>query len=268
MAWIKGQTDWASRVRAMPYQFDPHLRVPGLKVEVASLRTEIAALFQRRPPVYWRSQPPGAVYGLSLTFNPQAPPQEWGWGSFGHPRYQAFNSFDYFKAPERDSATAPRGDYLDSLSFRNFLPEIKDLPALNALLNSFLLPVVRCTVRVVDGMKVWPSREDGGGMHKDDSPYEVLRLNLCITGSEDFGLQYAEHDPMILSSGEHQVVNTDTDHRVWIRQRSPLQRLHLVIGLVPWLDYDAEADIWAPNKHFGRTHPYDLVRQGLILKSP
>lgn len=267
MAWVKRNTGWDEAVERVGQQFAPNLRIEGLHIDAPAILREIADLFHQRPPIYWQSQPPGAVYGLSLTCNPDTPASDWHAGSFGHPRYQQYSSFDYFKAPEADSASAPRDDYLDSLGFRSLLPEIRGLPALRGLLESFRMPVVRCTVRVIDGNKAWPSRDDGGGMHRDDPPFEVMRVNVCITGSDDFGLQYSGQPPLVLSPGDHLVVNTDVDHRAWVRQRSNIQRVHLVIGLLPWLNYDQTADAWEVNEHFGKTHPYDLVRRNLVLRT-
>ena len=266
MEWIKSQTDLESQATSNPKPFDPLLTVPNLRFDPAQMHDEIQALFRVHPPVAWRSQPPGAVHGLSLSYDPQAPEQEWHLGSFGHSRYQQHAALDYFKAPERDRLNATRGDYLDSLGFRKLLPAIEKLPALSTLLKSFNMPVVRCTVRVIDGTKAWPSLDDEGGMHQDDPPWEVLRVNLCITGSDDFGFQYAGHSPLIMRPGDNLIVNADHDHRVWVRQRSATQRMHLIVGLVPWIDYDDQADAWTLNTHAGHTHPYDLVRQGYLLR--
>jgi len=268
MEWIKSQTDWEQHVNALGQQFDPLLTVQGLRFDAELLHREMQDLFRLCPPIHWRSQPPGALYGLSLSYDPQALQHEWPFGSFGHSRYQQHTAADYFKVPEKERRHAPRGDYLDSLGFRKTLTEVEKLPALKALLDSFRMPVVRCTVRVLDGTQVWPTGNDSGGLHRDDSPFEVMRLNLCITSSPDFGLQYAGHAPISLRPGEHCVVNTDVDHRVWVGQRSDVQRMHLVIGLVPWLTYDPQNDAWTPNAHFGNTHPYDLVRQGQIMRTP
>jgi hypothetical protein len=259
MAWIKRHTPWQS----LPRQFDPTLQIPGFSIDHAAIAAEIGALAQSVPFHHWRSQAPGALYGMSLSFDPDAPAQEWHCGSFGHPRYHTLPPTEYFTAPERERHTAPRGDYLDSLGFRKRLPEIDRLPALSAIFNRFRMPVVRATLRILDGRKVQPTCNDHGGMHQDDPPEEVLRINICITGSPDFGLQYRGHPPLPAAPGDHRVINSDADHRVWVARQTPLQRIHLVLGLVPWLDYDPRTDTWTPNRHLGKTHPFDLIRAGL-----
>lgn len=265
MAWIKSQTDWDQYTSKIAPRFEPRLNIPDLHIDHCSLYDELQTLLQIYPQTQWRSQLTGALSGLSLSYNPQAPREEWHCGSFGHPRYRQYKHADYFKAPEQDRVNAVYGDYLDSLSFRCLLPEIKALPQLRDLLNSFRMPVVRCTVRCIDGTQAWPSLPDGAGMHQDGPPWEVLRVNICITGSEDFGLQYVGHAPIVMQPGSNLIVNTDYDHRVWVKQRNMVQRLHLIIGLVPWLDYDAQADTWTINENFG-IHPYDLVHHGSLLK--
>lgn len=267
MAWIKREIGWDDAVERIGRQLDLGLRIEGLKVDAPAILQEIDALFRQRPPIYWRSQPPGIMYGLSLSCNPDHPVSDWHAGSFGHPRFLRYSGFDYYKAPEKESASAPRDDYLDSLGFRRLLPEIQGLPVLMGLLESFRMPVVRCTVRVIDGSKAWPSGDDEGGMHCDDSPFEVMRVNVCITGSDDFGLQYSGHPPIVMMPGEHLIVNSDADHRAWVRQRSTVQRVHLVIGLLPWLNYDRTSDAWEVNEYFGKVHPYELVRRNLVLRT-
>ena len=267
MAWIKQQTRWQEHTQALPKQFDPDLTVPHLHFDAQALHQELRTLMARYGPVCWRSQAPGALWGLSLSYNPQAPVDEWHRGSFGHPRYRSLAASAYFTAPEQERDTAPRGDYLDSLGFRRLLPEIDHLPALRELFARFAMPVVRCSVRVIDGERVWPTVDSTGGMHCDDSPFEVLRLNLCITGSADLGLQYAGCAPMVLPAGAHRVINTDVPHRVWAAKRSPGLRMHLVVGLTPWLNHDPACDVWSLNAHFATTHPYDLVRRHGVWRS-
>lgn len=264
MEWIKCEIGWKTPAQ----QFEPKLTIPGLVFDAAVIEEELLLLTQKIPCVPWRSQEPGALYGLSLSYNPQASEHEWHCGSFGHPRYRRFSPQAYFTVPEFDREHARRGDYLDSLGFRCLLPQLAQLPHLSNLLHSFRMPVVRCTLRIIDGQRVCASQDDEGGMHRDDPPFEMLRVNLCITSSENFGLQYIDQAPIILQPGAHSVINSDTSHRVWIKKRSDFRRMHLIVGLVPWLNYDVELDAWSPNAHFGNTHPYDLVRQGQIMRTP
>lgn len=245
---------------AIPFQSDSRLSVAGLQVHPLSLLEEIKHL----PKIKWRSQPTGNVYGCSLTYNPNHPREQWIAGSFGHPRYQQFSAFDYFAKPEKDLPTCERDDYLDGLGFTELLPELRACPILTDLLSSFQHPVVRATLRIIDGSEAWPVIDNDGGMHKDEDPSKLLRLNICLSTNEHFGLQYRGENPIKMTPGQNLVVNTDRDHRAWVGARSPIQRTHIILCLTPWLKREDER--WVPNQYFGKIHPYDMVRQNLILR--
>lgn len=256
LAEVEAKYGWP----VLPAQRDSTLSVAGLYVPCGAILGELHHL----PLTTWRSQPAGAVYGCSLTYNPAHPREQWASGSFGHPRYQRFSAVDYFSKPEEDLATCDRDDYLDGLGFTELLPELDNCPALTALLRSFQHPVVRATLRIVDGTKAHPAIDEEGGMHKDEDPTKLLRLNICLSTNEHFGLQYRGEDPLRMCAGQNLVVNTDRDHRSWVGARSPLQRAHIILCLATWLRRGG--DRWVPNEHFGVTHPYDLVRSNRILK--
>jgi len=258
--WIKSSTDWQPAER----RFEPELRVPGLSFDSALVMRDIDLLLAQVEPIHWRSQPPGALTGLSLSYDPDAPPQSWPVGSFGHPRYCKYAAKDYYQVPAREFEFGRRGDYLDSLGFRRLLAQVDALPALSALFANFKMPVVRSTLRIIDGGAVYPSALYTGGYHIDVPPSDGLRINLCVAGSADFGLQY-EHDSSVVLTGPGSgaIVNTDFMHRPWFRRTTSLRRVHLILELTPWLDYNASADTWTPNEHCGKTHPYDMIKNGM-----
>ncbi len=261
MSWIKACSGWSDSAADCET-----LSVPGLTFDVGAVAQELEQLFNRVNPVYWKSQPPGALWGLSLTCNPDAPRTEWHHGSFGSERYRHLTPEDYFEAPSRDLDSAVMGDYLDSLSFRRRLPELQGLTHLNRLLDGFQFPVVRSTVRVIDGTAVQTTQPGSGGMHLDFPTSEFLRINICITGNQSFGLEYDNGLIIYDCPGNNVVVNTDRHHRAWIGRRSNTQRAHLVIDIAPWLNYDAEHDAWELNQYFNKVHPFDMVRQGLVYR--
>lgn len=103
------------------------------------------------------------------------------------------------------------------------------------------------------------------GFHQDDSPFEVLRINLCVTNDGSFGFQYSGQDVWYPQPGDNYVVNSDVDHRVVVARTSNFQRTHVILGVAPWVDYDATKDSWRPNQWFGIKHPYDMAKEGLLF---
>jgi hypothetical protein len=263
---IKKQTDWPGAISAVGgHRFEPHLSVPSLKVDAGSIHKEINQLYKEVVAVSWQSQESLNIYGLSLTYNPQHQPIDWKSKSFGNSRYRKFSSYEYYKAVNADTANQIKDDYLDGLGFRKILPQVKAYKNLYSLLSNFKFPIVRCTSRTINGALCYPTQAGDGGLHTDDSPFEILRVNVSITNNGDFGLQYGCAEPIFTKPGDNLVVNTDVRHRAYIRQHNDFLRTNLVIGITPWLDYDQEKDSWSLNKYFGKVHPYDIVKQGLLI---
>ena len=246
-------------------RYEAGMKVPGLSFDHENVAREMGAFFARYGISPWRSLQSGQsnLMGASLYYNPDAPEDEWICGSFGHPRYQEFG--DYYKAVSQDDANLVKGDYLDSYSFRRRHFGIQAVcPELNALLDRFKTPIVRATARLVH-LPGWAGTSMGG-FHFDESPDCIMRVNLAVVNNGDFGLQYQHNgDIEMPRSGDHSVVCADHAHRVYVPHPTIHSRLHLVIGVVPWYDYDPVADAWKPNQYHGQIHPFDMVKEGLIF---
>jgi hypothetical protein len=67
-----------------------------------------------------------------------------------------------------------------------------------------------------------------------------------------------------LAPGKAYTFDTHRPHRVFPRERSDIDRVHLVLGFAPWFRYDRGADAWEPNEFYGRVHPFDIVRSGAL----
>lgn len=264
MDFLKRQLPWDKAVADVGSRFEP-VSVPGLQFDPVILDYEIRSLYKEVGSVMWRSKPNGSAYGLSLSYNPEHPQEEWKQGNFGHYRYSTMPAFDYYKAVEADVANRVRGDYLDSYGFRYILPQAQRLPHLMSILSKFQVPLIRCSIRTVNGYLCIPNINGLSGYHQDDSPFEVLRINLCVTNDGSFGLQYAGQDVMYPQPGDNCIVNSDVDHRVVVSRSVNFQRTHVILGVAPWFDYDAINDSWHPNKWFGVKHPYDMAKEGLLF---
>lgn len=263
---IKLLCDWEGAVSNCPSQFDPTLKVPDLDFDLSLAKDETYRLYRELGAVTWASQPKFNVYGLSLTYNPDHDESIWKSASFGHDRYKKYSSYDYYSAVNNDTENRVKGDYLDSLGFRKWHPEIYTSPGLRGLFEKIAHPIVRVTARTQNGTICAATRyaAEDGGMHVDDSPFEVLRINVSLSNNEMFGLEYEGHEPIIWEPGGNFIVNTDVRHRAYIKESSEFLRTNLIIGVCPWLSYDTETDSWSVNEYFGKIHPYDMVREGLL----
>lgn len=262
---IKKTSSWDEAVASVGgQQFQPNLYV-DLNVDHKSLLEEIHELYREEGAISWASQKSLILYGLALNYNPYHDKQEWKSGLFGNSRYTKYKTYDYYKAVDADTVNRVKDDYLDSLGFRKLLPSISSKHNLSNLFRKFKMPIVRSSVRTINGSLCYPSIPGDGGMHTDDSPFEVLRINICLSTNGDFGMQYQNQEPFFWKQGQSLIVNTDIPHRAYVKQTNAFLRTNLVIGVTPWLDYDDATDTWSLNKYFGKVHPYDIVKQGLLI---
>lgn len=232
----------------------------------AQVLNDIYDVYTELGAVNWQSRDSCSLYGLSLTCNKKDNPDNWKKCSFGHKRYQQLGNFDYYQAIEDDKDNRVKGDYLDSLSFRSPLDSVLRRQHLLDCLSQFSVPIHRVTSRTINGNMVYKTMPGLGGMHRDENQFESLRINICISNNGYFGLQYLGMNPNFPSEGDINFVNTDVMHRAYIANRCDFQRTHLIINLSPWLDFDEVNDCWSPNRFFGKVHPIEMVKQGLIFK--
>lgn len=266
--YVKENSDWNSAVSSFDnikfeskeLMLDPVKNHKDILSDCIDLMNEVS-------PIRWQSRMVYPVYGLSLTYNPDTSEEFWKSLAFGNVRYRHMSHEDYYNGPTKDRPSAEKNDYLDSYGMRKVLPQVMSKPTLSSFLNSFSLPIIKSTLRVIDGNETTITTDQDGGMHTDDSVFECLRLNICLSNDGSFGIQYEGEDPYVPSPGDGYAVDTDRRHRVVSLKRSRLHRAHLVLGFAPWLDYNSEDDSWSFNEYYGKVHPLDMVKQRLIFKT-
>jgi len=257
----KQNLDWGGATeRLNPARFDPNLTIPNL--DTRGLSEAVTALTESQPCIPWQSARNSSLYGMGLTYDPSSGKPYLD--CFGDPYYLRYSTDEYFDAVEADDKQRVRGGYLDCLRYDTLTPAVYANPRLRQLFESFRLPVVRSSLRIIDGNAVSPSAPSGG-YHCDESPFDCLRLNICVDTNDSFGLQYEGRPPMFLSAGDHRIVMTHKRHRAFVVRQSDFQRIHIVISVVPWLK-KTQSGNWVPNEYFGEIHPFDMVKEGLLLK--
>lgn len=211
------------------------------------------------------------TYGsLSLTCNPDVA---------GDPHNATLGSAhlrngQYFYGSDETRAQMPKlkGDYYDSYGFRRLTPAASH-GALADLLRGFTLPVIRSRLSVIPGDNP-AALSDGYGWHRDESIFHNLRINIPVWTAPEYLLEIetilSRPEPGSATSQRHHLRHgfawswdTNRPHRVFASALNSQSRCHLVVGLAPWFDYDADNDAWSPNQWFGRMHPHDLIAEGL-----
>jgi len=177
----------------------------------------------------------------------------------------------YYNSVERHRTL--KNTYFDSYGFRVRTPAAR-LGALGTFLDQCGLTLIRSRLSVLIGER-GITADFMDGWHRDEPVFENLRLNIPLTSDPAYRLQIehakdtpqADSDTMtehFLAPGHAYTFNTNIPHRVYVKEPSNTPRIHLVLGFAPWFDHDAQRDSWQANRHFGTTHPFDLLRGGML----
>lgn len=193
--------------------------------------------------------------GFSITCNPNLGPNPFA--TMGDTRLMAQNGFNAIK-----------NSYHDTYRFSALHPIAGD--CYETLLRCFSCQLTRSRVGYI-----YPKDDSiyRYNLHRDEFPYQNLRVNiplqtspeymLEITGSDEYGntLELERH----LEVGKMYVWNTRLPHRVYAKSKpsSNLPRIHMVLGFMPWFNVNGE--VATPNQFFG-VQPFDLLKRGGLFK--
>jgi hypothetical protein len=200
--------------------------------------------------------------GFSLTYNPANGDD--AYQTWGDPRLTQ----NFSRAEGTGNIDTLKNSYHDTYRFSVIHPAVAKHYA--PLLDRLNCQLTRSRVAYIDPVD---DTIYNYNYHRDEFPFQNLRVNiplqtspeyvLEITGSDEFGnaLELEKH----LEVGKFYVWNTRIPHRVYAKgpPQSLLPRIHIVLGVMPWINVDGDA--FTKNQFFG-THPFDLLRKGLLFK--
>ncbi len=165
-----------------------------------------------------------------------------------------------------------RDTYYDTYQFRVLPLLVREHFA--PLLSRLSMPLLRSRVayRYAYGCDETSFRTN----HVDEFPYQLLRINIpllttpeqaiLIEGQDEYGNELnvpATH----LEVGKAYIWNTRVPHRNLLTGlcTSGAPRIHLVLGVAPWFDYDEQADAFVKGKHHGV--PLEtIIRERLFVR--
>ena len=142
-----------------------------------------------------------------------------------------------------------RADYQDTLSY--------DQEVVPGLLDGFgSFPTVRCKITQLSGKSLGAQIRGHLDWHRDETPFEVLRVVIPLSSDLTYQFQMDNSAPMSLIPGHAYAFDQSRFHRVYSNDASDLDRTHLILSFVTWFDQvDGE---WKPNPFFGKIHPLEL----------
>ena len=207
--------------------------------------------------------------GFSLTYNPDFIGEEKSiyhqtWGSAQLPQ-------NYGRINGLASFDSKKNSYYDSYAFRKRPPLIEK--NLNSLLDKFSMPTLRS--RVAWHFAYGKNKENIKAWHIDEFPYHILRVNIPlqtsdehvidIVGDDDFG-DSLDIKNKHLEVGKVYIWNTRIPHCVSLNSlcKNPNPRIHIVLGLCPWFNYDEDDDSFVQNSLHGQDLDH-IIRNKLFV---
>ena len=192
--------------------------------------------------------------GFSLTYNPEFIDQERAIN------FQTFGAYEldqtFSKSVGLASFSQIKDSYYDTYAFRKISPVIER--NFKSLFSRIALSVARSRVSFLYGAQAF--KENNIKMHKDEFSRQLLRINIPLQTSQEYVLEIDGQDEsgasmkMIkhLQKGNAYIWNTRIPHRVYCTSPDPAEkeRIHLVLGLIPWFEYCDANQALKPNAFF------------------
>jgi hypothetical protein len=267
-SWIKSQLPWQSAINDVTMNRSPYCskyaKMMNLEFEFLgdnnALKESVDEAIKQYGFFGWRTKEYDEdIYGgYSITYNPdlQYKDQDIHQSNLG----TKLNSPGEFFNGSIQHHENLKNSYFDGLSFNEFTPAAK-IGYMGKLLEEINsnITITRSRVGILKGSQPYETR-----YHMDSEIFELVRLNIPITGDDSYIFQFEGYEGYPLEVGKAYTWQTKMSHRVMCIKQSPINRANMVIGLSPWLSYNKEERYWYPNEFFGKKHPFDIIIDGHV----
>jgi hypothetical protein len=196
--------------------------------------------------------------GFSLTYNPDFHNNASGiyhqtWGS-------KFLKQSFGRIKGMGDVPSIRNTYYDTYAFRKISSIVEE--HLGELFSNFSCPLLRS--RAAFFTPIVPRLLDG--WHVDEPPTHMFRINIPLQTSAEHVLEINGKDEYNneltitkhLEIGKAYIWNTRIPHRVTITKPCTTERIHLVLGLGTWVDYNTNNDT------FSKSHLHGLSLKTIV----
>jgi len=166
-----------------------------------------------------------------------------------------------------------KNNYYDTFGFRNIHDIIYE--NFKELFDKLNMPLLRSRVAYLwHHNDIYDNFLDN--WHVDEPSFEMLRVNIPLTTRPEFQIRIKGSDwhgnnfelEKHLEVGKAYIWNTNIPHAYGSIHGAPenFERIHLVLGLSTYFDYDKENDCFIKNKNYGMKMK-DIISQKLFVKS-
>lgn len=206
----------------------------------------------------WRKQQTESLFykGFSLAYNPDFIDVE------RSIFFQSLGAYELEQSFSKSLSVAHfkqiKNSYYDTYGFRKISPLIGN--NFKSLFSKIKFSISRSRASFLYGGE--DCLPDKINMHKDEFSNQLLRINIPLQTSEEYVLEINGTDEndnsykMIkhLKKGYAYIWNARIPHRVYCESLFPKEkeRIHLVLGLVPWFDFIDDCRAIASSKFYGQ----------------
>jgi hypothetical protein len=263
-------------------QFDPSVVLNGMQFyeftlkelglpPVAVLLQQVLAIERQVGLQHWvnRTKTAKDYKGFSLTYNPNY------CDSIESIYHQTWGSTQLTQNYSRNNQNDIniKNTYYDTYAFRKIPPLVET--HLGNFIDKFSFPIFRSRIAYFNPLS--PNFGKDESWHIDEPPYQLLRINIplqtCkehlidIDGADEYGNSFKLLEKH-LEVGKAYIWNTRIPHRIYINKKVSLlkPRIHIVLGLAPWLIYNSADDSYEESIHYGKSID-EIVKNKLFLKS-
>lgn len=174
-------------------------------------------------------------------------------------------NLDWTEVSFNEKPAPTRNGYFDTYRFTKKVPEMNNGEFGN-LFSKYKVDVCRSRCAWLRPGKKMSKHHDEFLWHSDEPLFTNLRMNIPLKTNPNFFLEDKIHGFKHLEVGYGYSWNTEVLHRVGCYKDEGDERIHLVIGTIPWFDYIPEDDAFVTNEYFGEMHPIDMLVEGHIIE--
>ncbi len=158
-----------------------------------------------------------------------------------------------------------RNGYFDTYGFRFLTDAAKEGALGKFLTNRVKRRLCRSRTAYINGL-TWNPKAKDFMWHTDEPIYINQRINIPLQTTSNYVCEVKDQGIHKFEVGYAYTWDTTAVHRVYSLKRELSQRIHLVLGTIPWFDYDPESRTYYANEFYGEMHPYDMVANGHVIE--
>ncbi len=176
---------------------------------------------------------------------------------------EAFNWDQQFTSTKKGL----KNGYFDTYSFREITPAAQIGYLGNFFATRMQRRLCRSRTAYING-EAWNPLAKDYMWHYDEPVYLNLRINIPLQTSSNYvceirGVEGQHH----FDVGYAYSWDTTKVHRVFAKQYEKSKRIHLVLGTIPWFDFDPDSQTYYANEYYGEMHPFDMLANGHVISN-